>query len=136
MNSSDCYCLKMKKASNSLTNFYDQKLAASGVTLGQYFTLLNVATCKRGTIKELADMAGLDRSTLARNIKVLIKQGLVIDAKEDGCRDSKIVLSETGRQTYHQAKKLWEQAQLDIQAYLGEDDEKLDQLLKKLSEIK
>ena len=136
MNSSDCYCLKMKKASNNLTNFYDHKLAASGVTLGQYFTLLNVATCKRGTIKELADMAGLDRSTLARNIKVLIKQGLVIDAKEDGCRDSKIVLSETGRQTYHQAKKLWEQAQLDIQAYLGEDDEKLNQLVKKLSEIK
>lgn len=115
-----CYCLKMRRAGSDLTRFYDKQLEPSGVTVSQYSLLLNISLAEQGTIKELADMAELDRSTLARNIKPLFKKNLVYDAKEDGARNSKIALTAEGEKALEQAKLLWSNAQRLVQEKLGE----------------
>lgn len=128
-----CYCLKIRRASSDITRFYDKQLEPSGVTVSQYSLLLNISLAKQGTLKELADMAELDRSTLARNIKPLFKKNLVYDAKAKGTRNSQLVLTQEGIKTLEYAKQLWNDAQQQIQENLGETRIKeLEKVLKTL----
>lgn len=131
-----CYCLKMRRASSDITRFYDKQLESSGVTVSQYSLLLNISLAEQGTLKELADMAELDRSTLARNIKPLIRKNLVYDAKVDGARNSKLVLTQEGIKTLEHAKQLWNHAQQQVQEKLGQVNiSELEKVLKTLETL-
>lgn len=131
-----CYCLKIRRANADLISFYDHSLAESGITIQQYSLLLNISKAEKGTLRELADMAELDRSTLARNIKPLLSKKLVYDAKPEGARDSKLTLTDDGKKTLQLAQTLWEKAQKNISQSLGEVGIKeLDKLLKTLEAL-
>lgn len=131
-----CYCLKIRRATNDVTRFYDHVLKPSGITVSQYSILLNISRAEKGSIKELADMAELDRSTLARNIKPLINRNLIIDAKLPGTRDSKLKLTDEGIRTLEKSKMLWEEAQHQVEKKLGLNEiEELEQLLKALEAL-
>lgn len=131
-----CYCLKMRRATNDVTRFYDHILEPSGVTISQFSILLNVSRAEKGSIQELADMAELDRSTLARNIRPLINRSLIVDAKLPGARDSKLKLTDDGTKTLEHAKVLWEEAQQQVKSKLSQSGiEELEQLLKALEAL-
>jgi len=102
-----CYCLKTRGASAALTKFYDNKLAPCGVAVRQYSLLLDISRAENCSVKELAEMTELDRSTLARSLKPLYQQGLVIDTKEPGTRNSRLELTKAGKQTVERANYLW-----------------------------
>lgn len=118
--STSCYCLKTRRASAALTKFYDNTLAPCGVTVRQYSLLLNISRAENCSIKELADMTELDRSTLARSLKPLYQQGLVIDTKELGTRNSQLELTRAGKHTVDCANQLWVEAQKIVEHELGE----------------
>lgn len=121
-----CYCLKTRRASASITKFYDQMLAPCGVTARQYSLLLNIPQTDNCSVRELSDMIDLDRSTLARSLKPLYTQGLIIDNKAPGTRNSQLELTDKGKQVVLQAMSLWEKAQQSLMQKIG--DEKLRQL--------
>lgn len=116
-----CFCLKLRRAAASITSYYDHALEPSGITVSQFSLLLNISKAERGSLAELADMAELDRSTLARNIKPLIIKKLVLDTKADRARDSRFILTEAGIKTLAQAQRSWEAAQSSIAERLGAD---------------
>lgn len=131
-----CYCLKMRRASSDITRYYDHMLEPSGVTVGQYSLLLNTSNAEKGTVTELADMAELDRSTLARNIKPLINKNLIYDAKVNGARDSRLMLTEEGKKTLLHAQSLWEEAQKKISENFGKDGiAELEKVMKTLEAL-
>lgn len=135
-NSTSCYCLKMRRASCDITKFYDEWLKPSGVTVSQYSLLLNVSKAEIGTLKELADMAELERSTLARNIKPLLKKNLIYDAKPNGARNSRLILTQEGVKVLKYASELWENAQKQIQKALGQTSIlELEKVLKALEAL-
>lgn len=136
MNSYECYCTKLKKATSTISNYYDKVMVDSGVTVSQYFILLNVSKLKEGTIRELADIAKQDRSTLARTVKPLITKGLIYDAKEIGTRNSNLLLTKKGKETLKYASTLWEEAQAHIEKVLGEKNiTNLENLLDTLEKV-
>jgi DNA-binding MarR family transcriptional regulator len=66
----------------------------------------------------------MDRTTLARNLKPLQRQGLVqVEVGDDqGDRRVRIVrLTEKGREALRQALPLWEEAQAQVVGALGEE---------------
>jgi DNA-binding MarR family transcriptional regulator len=63
------------------------------------------------TITELAEIVGLDRSTLGRNLRVLEKQSLIAIATKDDGRARRVSLTQTGREKLQQAVPLWREAQ-------------------------
>lgn len=131
-----CYCLKMRRVNADVTGFYDRTLNESGVTIQQYSLLLNISKAEHGTLKELADMAELDSSTLARNIKPLFSKNLVYDAKVEGARNSKLTLTDEGKKTLVHAQKLWEDAQKKVTSVLGETGiAELEKVLKTLEAL-
>ena len=116
-----CYCLKIRRASAVITKFYDKILRACGITIRQYSLLLNISRAEQCSVRELADRTELDRSTLTRSLKPLYQQKLIVDAKQPGTRNSRLELTEAGKETVARAKLLWAEAQEDVKETLGEE---------------
>lgn len=131
-----CYCRKLRRASGSITQFYDRMLEPSGLTACQCLLLMNLSQAEEVCVRELADKSALDRSTLARNLKPLYAKGLIADTRKAGTRDCRLVLTENGRQVLAQATELWKQAQARVQEKLTAAElEQLDDLLYRLEEL-
>jgi DNA-binding MarR family transcriptional regulator len=128
-----CANMRLRRATRSLSDFYDRVLAPSGLH-GNQFTLLIPPYVEPGlTINQLAHFAGLDRTTLARNLKLLqARQLITISAGQDQ-RTREIHLTERGRQLVRQALPLWEQAQQRVIATLGRPQ--LSQLFRYLDQL-
>ena len=116
-----CYCLKTRRATASVTRHYDLALAPCGITINQFSVLMNISRAEKCSVRELADMAELDKSTLARNLKPLYRMGLVVDTKEPGMRNSRLELTRAGRKTIGCAAPLWAEAQRVLAEKLGKD---------------
>ena len=115
-----CYCLKTRRAAAAITRHYDRALAPCGVTGNQFFLMLNLSWAPGCTAGKLADMAGLDRSTLTRNLRPLMDKNLVRDAASPEARDYRLELSEHGLEMLECARVRWEQAQEDVRRRLGD----------------
>lgn len=121
-----CYCLKTRKASAAVTRFYDDILQPCGVTVRQYSLLLHISRSQHCSVRELADMTQLDRSTLARSLKSLFRKALIVDVRPSGTRNSQLELTDAGKETLAHARLLWTKAQALLAQKLG--DEGLDTL--------
>ncbi len=73
---------------------------------------------------EVAEAVGVERSTLARTIKPLVKEGYVADVKPARARNSRLVLTEKGEEVFQEAHRLWEQEQDKVASGLGTSGEK------------
>lgn len=125
-----CYCMKIRRASAVITKFYDAILGECGITARQYSLLFKVKAAEGCSVRELADAAELERSTLARNLKPLYQRGLIVDVKQPGTRKSRLKLTPAGEERLEFANLLWEKAQNDVLQKLGEDGiSGLDKLL-------
>ena len=83
--------------------------------------LRRIEAAKSISITELAEIVGLDRSTLGRNLRVLEKQTLVeIGTGTDG-RARPVSLTRTGYEKLQEALPLWEKAQREFSEIIGAD---------------
>lgn len=134
--SSPCACLNLRRAAKAITTYYDDYLQAAGITVPQMVLLRHVNYYTSVTMTDLAKAMRIDRTTLNRNLKPLVAQGLLeIDRGEDS-RTREIHLLEDGKHKLQEALLLWEQAQQDIRDYLGQEDaEKLTELVAKIEAL-
>jgi DNA-binding MarR family transcriptional regulator len=116
----DCFCKQLRRASVSLTKYYDGVLLACGVTVGQYSVLFNIDLFPGSSISELAALMEADRSTLSRTLKPLFKQNLVINTKESGQRDYQLELTPAGRNVMENGRVKWTEAQTGLAARLND----------------
>ena len=114
-----CACMNVRRAARAVTGLYDRVLAPTGLRATQV-TLL-VALEKAGPIPftRLADVLGMDRTTLTRNIEPLRRAGLLTRRPGRDRRVRLAVITEKGRKTLSTAIPLWEQAQRQITEGLG-----------------
>ena len=101
---------------------YDAALKPSGLRATQ-FTLLAVLA-KRGELPltKLAEILVLDRTTLTRNLKPLVKKGWLSIGREEDERIRLISLTEQGHTVVREATPLWRQAQKNIVAQIGAEN--------------
>ncbi|MBS1182631.1 MAG: transcriptional regulator, MarR family [Proteobacteria bacterium] len=118
---SPCYCDLLRTAARKTTAIYDRHLAAVELTLAQYRLLKRISRTGKLSITELASLCDLDRSTVGRNVQVLVRHELVEETSCGDGRRSMLSLSETGRQRLAAAVPLWHAAQTEIEATLGPD---------------
>lgn len=115
----DCFCLRLKRASEELMKTYAEVLAPSGVTPVQHLILGRIYEREGASLCEVAEAVGVDRSTLARTIKPLVSAGYVVDAKPVGTRNSQLRLTADGERVFWQAHKLWSTEQDRVAQRLG-----------------
>jgi DNA-binding MarR family transcriptional regulator len=114
-----CTCFNLRKATRAITQLYDDVLRPSGLRATQFSLLTVIWTMRKVSITRLAEEAVTDRTTLARNLDLLEKQGLVrIQAGEDA-RVREVSLTPAGRDRLAAAYPCWRQAQARVTKNLG-----------------
>jgi DNA-binding MarR family transcriptional regulator len=115
-----CVCLGLQKAARSVARRYDEALRPVGLTSGQ-FTILSALLRDEATpIGVLAEVLGLDRTTLNRNLRPLETDKLVATVLDpDDARVRRIALTPAGRKRVEAAIPLWRAVQADSNGRLG-----------------
>jgi DNA-binding MarR family transcriptional regulator len=129
-----CACANIRRTDRVVTQFYDEILAPSGLYAPQFALLATLAEVAPITIKRLAKIMVMDRTTLTRNLGLLIKQHLVHSEEGEDRRMRLVQLSQEGEQALRRAWPLWQEAQARIERALGR--ERLEALLTELSAVR
>jgi DNA-binding MarR family transcriptional regulator len=112
-----CACTGVRRTARSMTRAYDDAIRPSGLRVTQ-FSLLVAAELGGGTLKlsAIADILGLERTTVTRDLRPLEKRGLVtVEPGED--RRARIVgVTDAGRRTMVDAMPRWRAAQAEVLA--------------------
>ena len=116
---SPCLCIRIRRAAQRVTDFYDARLAPVGVSVNQYSLLANINRMGECGTGELARRVGLEKSTLVRTLMPLCEAGYVADLSPEGSRKRRLCLTALGREVLERAVPLWEKAQEELRAELG-----------------
>lgn len=131
-----CNCMNIRRASRAVTQFYDDMLRPSGLTIAQLGLLRTLNALETATMSELASMLRIDRTTLNRNLKPLVEAGLITISPGRDSRTKQLALTSEGKESSDKAWERWGDAQTALRDYLGEEDmEKMTQLLSKLEAL-
>ena len=118
---SSCYCISLCRAENALTAFYDKQLDSLGITVKQYCLLNNLNKLQEANTSELAQKVNLERSTITRNLKILISKGWIYDKAKPGQRAHKYSLTDEGIAIHKKASELWQLAQQQTEDIIGKE---------------
>ncbi len=129
-----CVGGNIRRTDRVITQFYDEILAPSGLSAPQFGLLAILAQVAPITIHRLAEHMDIDRTTLTRNLKLLIKQNLVGSEEGEDRRMRRMLLTQEGEQALRRAWPLWQEAQARIECGLGR--QRFDALLTELSAVR
>jgi DNA-binding MarR family transcriptional regulator len=115
-----CNCLAVAKAARYLRAAYDKTLAPSGLRATQFAILSKLGGDGPMTIKGLASLIAMDRTTLATNLKPLEREGLLAIAPAEDRRARNIQITDLGRKRYDKALSLWAGIQAQFESAYGE----------------
>lgn len=124
-----CYCSSLRKSTRIITKIYDQLLATSGLKVTQYALMVNLNRLEPATINQLADVMILERTTLVRNLNILIKQGLVEMVIKHTSKAHIIQLTAMGKIKVEETKPLWQSAQEKVAKILSDEEQSFIHLL-------
>jgi DNA-binding MarR family transcriptional regulator len=103
-----CLCLHLQRAARALARRFDDALRPLGLTNGQFSLLMSLNRPEPASIKSVAALLGMDRTTLTANLKPLERRGLVkgvVDAADR--RTRLLVLTGAGRSLLASAAPIW-----------------------------
>jgi len=106
-----CTGLAIRLAARRITRFLEERMQATGLSLAQFGLMTQIAAAGDDTIGALAERAGLDQSTLSRNLRGLERDGLVeIAAVDQDLRRRAVWLTEAGARRLEAALPAWRRA--------------------------
>ena len=117
-----CNCLAIRKAARHVTQFYDRRLAPTGLSTPQFSILARLRRRGPSTINELAEDLVMDRTTLGRNLRPLERDGLLaVGADPADRRRRALAVTSAGEARLAEAGPLWSAAQRDFAGSFGAD---------------
>ena len=114
-----CTGHNLRRASRAMTQVYDAALAPSGLKSTQFNLLAALAKLGELPLTRLAEALVLDRTTLTRNLRPLIEQGLIRSGGDEDRRVRRLSLTAKGRRKFEQALPHWRGAQERLVTDLG-----------------
>lgn len=128
-----CHCISLRRAGRRVSAEYDAALAPAGIGVAQFSLLRQIGRQAPLSLTDLGALTELDRSTVGRNVGVLMREGLVATSPGEDGREALLSLSASGRRKLKAAAPLWRKAQQKIEKRLGRNG--LRQLETLLAEI-
>jgi DNA-binding MarR family transcriptional regulator len=111
----DCYCTQFRRSANALTSVYDEALRPVGMKITQFSLLRALERLGSATYTEIAAEAALDKTTISRNLKLLIYAGWVDITAEEDARFKIASLSKEGVKVLRRAEPYWKIAQARVE---------------------
>jgi DNA-binding MarR family transcriptional regulator len=114
----ECYCTQFRRSANALTSIYDEALRPVGLKITQLTLLRGLDRLGSATYNEIAAELSLDKTTISRNIKLLIDAGWVEVSSDEDARYKLAKLSPTGARVLKEAEPYWRAAQAQVEKEL------------------
>jgi DNA-binding MarR family transcriptional regulator len=106
-----CYCLAARRAARAITRLYEKKLRPHGLRATQFSILAALALKGPTPVSELAELLGLERTTLTRSAALLERNGWIATAPSEDARKHPLRLTEAGRRKLEGAFPAWKEVQ-------------------------
>jgi DNA-binding MarR family transcriptional regulator len=115
----ECTCFRIRGAARRVTQIYSRHLAPTGLKISQ-FSLLGFV-CAEGPIAigRLSDLLATDRTTLTRNLRPLLQDGVIERAVSVDRRRRELVATPAGRALFKRALPLWSAAEQEVRTAMG-----------------
>jgi DNA-binding MarR family transcriptional regulator len=114
-----CACSQVRRLARKLSAHYDTILSPEGLTITQYSLIVNIERAGQLSHSFLAEKVGMERTTLTRNLRPLIRAGWVTIATGKDRRQHLLQLTATGKRKLIRSLPLWEQAQSQFLSRIG-----------------
>lgn len=136
----ECTCFRVRSAARRVTQIYSRHLAPVGLKISQFSLLGHVAAQGPVSIGRLSELLSTDRTTLTRNLRPLLADGLVERADSGDRRRHELVATPAGRALFKRALPLWAGAEHEVRETLGgqltgELHQALEQSMEKLATL-
>lgn len=129
-----CVCSAVRRVDRALNRLYDEALRPSGLATTQYALLSALSGAGRplphGELAAMLEMAG---TILSRNLKPLVRDGLVRIEPGQDRRTRYVAITDTGEAVLEEARPLWQAVQERVVAEVGE--ERVERLLGELGAV-
>lgn len=115
-----CACANLRRAARLVSQLYEEAIRPAGIT-GPQFTLLQALKVAPGVSqKQLAEILGMDSTTLTRTLALLTKQGWLSAQPASDRRALRLGLTKAGEREYERALPYWQSAQRRFKHALGD----------------
>jgi DNA-binding MarR family transcriptional regulator len=123
-------CLHVQRAARALARRFDAELKPVGLTNGQFSLLMSLNRpdapgVPKATVGSVAELLGMDRTTLTAAARVLYGRGLLtVDAEAADKRSKVLRLTVEGRRVLAAAVPIWTRVHGEIERDLGDGEAK------------
>jgi len=109
-----CLNFQLRRTSRLLGRYYDDALRPLGLRGTQFNLLAVLAQTGPIAITAFADLVGMERSAVARNLKPIERRKLVTVTPGKDKRTRTVTLAPAGRRKLEEALPEWDQAQTQL----------------------
>ena len=116
-----CLCLHVQRAARALARRFDEALRPVGLTNGQFSLLMALNRPAPPSLRPVAELLAMDRTTLTAALKPLERRGLILIATDPADRRSKLLsLTAKGHKVLAAAVPIWRHTHATVEAPLVE----------------
>ncbi|MCH6165534.1 MarR family winged helix-turn-helix transcriptional regulator [Pseudonocardia alaniniphila] len=116
---SDCLAVRVRLIGRAVTGLYDGALARHGLTIAQVNLLAALGRVGPCSPSKLGDVLQLERSTVSRNLNLLLNHGWAEALSSDAKGVREVALTRAGRVKIASVMPEWRQAQRQAAQLLG-----------------
>ena len=113
-------CGSFRRAARALTQFYEEALRPLGLRATQMTVLQVLARVGEVSQGQLGKILAMDSTTLTRTLAIMVREGWIAERRGDDRRERWLSLSKSGNRMLRRASPIWENAQAQLRARLGD----------------
>jgi DNA-binding MarR family transcriptional regulator len=106
-----CVCSALRRTARAVTQMYDRTLKAHGIRATQTPILVAAWGAEPVPLGRVAENLGMERTTLLRNLRPLVRRGLVEQSTESGSPRTMLKTTPAGRALLKRAYPDWRKVQ-------------------------
>lgn len=114
-----CLAVRIRLIGRALTSLYDGALAGHGLTVAQVNLLAALGKAGPCRPSRLGEVLQLERSTVSRNLTLLLKHGWIEALSSDAKGVREVALTPAGKAKVESVMPEWRKAQRDAAELLG-----------------
>jgi DNA-binding MarR family transcriptional regulator len=114
-----CAAFNLRRASRVVTQLYDAGLSPTGLKSTQFTILVATAKSQPTSVGALAELTLMDQTTMTRNLRLMVREGLVEVAARGRKRMKLVRLTQAGERALATAVPVWRAMQERFQVSFG-----------------